>query len=123
VTENRQTRVDLYQRRAPHIGIGRPVKLLRAAAIEPFDLDQGGRPFLSYARTTSGRLAMNAADIMTHPVITVAPETTIIETARLMLQHHVSGLPVADGNAVVGMITEGDLLRRAETGTAKQHRM
>jgi CBS domain-containing protein len=61
---------------------------------------------------------MNAAQIMTHPVITVTPETTIIEAAQLMLQHHISGLPVVDGGAVVGIITEGDLLRRAETGTA-----
>jgi CBS domain-containing protein len=63
---------------------------------------------------------MNAAEIMTHPVITVTPETTIVEAARLMLQQHISGLPVVVGDAVVGMVTEGDLLRRAETGTAKQ---
>jgi CBS domain-containing protein len=61
---------------------------------------------------------MNAADIMTHPVVTVTPETTITEAAQLMLQHRISGLPVVDGGAVVGIITEGDLLRRAETGTA-----
>jgi CBS domain-containing protein len=62
---------------------------------------------------------MNAADIMTQPVITVTPETTIVEAAQLMLQHHISGMPVLDsGGAMVGIITEGDLLRRAETGTA-----
>jgi CBS domain-containing protein len=65
---------------------------------------------------------MQAADIMTAHPISVTPEATIAEAARLMLQHHISGLPVTDGaGAVVGMLTEGDLLRRAETGT-ERHR-
>lgn len=65
---------------------------------------------------------MNVAEIMTQPVITVRSETTIAEAARLMLQHRISGLPVVDaGGAVVGIVTEGDLLRRAETGTERRH--
>jgi CBS domain-containing protein len=65
---------------------------------------------------------MNAADIMTQPVISIAPETKIAEAARLMLQHRISGLPVVDGTgAVVGIVTEGDLLRRSEIGT-ERHR-
>jgi CBS domain-containing protein len=61
---------------------------------------------------------MIAGQIMTHEPITVTPDTTIAEAARLMLEHRVSGLPVTDGkDTLVGMITEGDLLRRAETGT------
>jgi CBS domain-containing protein len=65
---------------------------------------------------------MNAADIMTQPVITVTPETKIAEAARLMLQHRISGLPVMDGKgAVIGIVTEGDLLRRSELGT-ERHR-
>lgn len=64
---------------------------------------------------------MNVADVMTSPVITVAPTTAIAEAARLMLEHRVSGLPVVDPDgAVLGIVTEGDLLRRAETGT--EHR-
>lgn len=64
---------------------------------------------------------MNVAEIMTQPVISVTPETTIAEAARLMLQHRVSGLPVvAGGSAVVGVLTEGDLLRRAELGTERR---
>jgi len=59
---------------------------------------------------------------MTHEPITVTPDTTIAEAARLMLEHRVSGLPVTDGKGtLLGMITEGDLLRRAETGT-ERHR-
>jgi CBS-domain-containing membrane protein len=61
---------------------------------------------------------MNAADVMHHRVVTVTPETAVAEAARQMLRHGVSGLPVVDqAGAVVGMVTEGDLLRRAETGT------
>jgi len=65
--------------------------------------------------------AMKVAEIMTQPVITVMPETTIAEAARLMLQHRVSGLPVLDAaGQVVGVVSEGDLLRRAETGTERR---
>jgi len=65
---------------------------------------------------------MNAADVMTQPVISVTPETTIAEAAQLMLQHRISGLPVVDARAtVVGVVTEGDLLRRTETGTERRH--
>jgi CBS domain-containing protein len=65
---------------------------------------------------------MNVADVMTEPAITVTPETTVADAARLMLQHHISGLPVVDqAGAVVGVVSEGDLLRRAETGTSRTH--
>jgi len=65
---------------------------------------------------------MNAREIMSRRVITVTPETTIEEAIRLMLDHRISGLPVveADG-ALAGIVTEGDLLRRFETGTDKRH--
>ena len=64
---------------------------------------------------------MKVSDIMTHPVITVTPETTVGEAAELMLEHRVSGLPVVDAaGAVTGIVTEGDLLRRAETGTERR---
>jgi CBS-domain-containing membrane protein len=66
---------------------------------------------------------MNVSDIMTKPVVSVMPETPIGEVARLMLQHRISGLPVVDEQgSVVGIITEGDLLRRVETGTERRHR-
>jgi CBS domain-containing protein len=64
---------------------------------------------------------MKAADIMTHNVISVQPEATILQTAELMLQHRISGLPVVDSDGhVVGIVTEGDFLRRAETGTQRK---
>jgi CBS domain-containing protein len=65
---------------------------------------------------------MNVADIMTQPVISVTPETKIAEAARLMLQHRISGLPAVESKGVVvGIVTEGDLLRRSELGT-ERHR-
>jgi CBS domain-containing protein len=65
---------------------------------------------------------MKTSEIMTRRVISATPATSIAEAARLMLQQRVSGLPVVDPKGeVVGIITEGDLLRRAETGAATHH--
>src|SRR6187402_3507182 len=64
---------------------------------------------------------MQAQDIMTQYVVSVGPNDTIARAVRAMLQNDISGLPVLDSNgALVGMITEGDLLRRAETGTQRR---
>jgi CBS domain-containing protein len=64
---------------------------------------------------------MNAKDVMTPHVVSVAPEESVLVAARLMLQKKISGLPVVDdfGN-LVGVVTEGDFLRRAEIGTKRQ---
>lgn len=62
---------------------------------------------------------MNAADVMTPDVITVQPDTPLDQVIALMLQHGISGMPVVDREVVVGIISEGDLLRRVELGTAK----
>ena len=64
---------------------------------------------------------MRAHQIMTRPVITVTPETTIVEAANTMLQRHVSGLPVVDAaGKLVGIISEGDFIRRSEIGTQRK---
>lgn len=64
---------------------------------------------------------MNVADVMTRQVISVMPETTIAAAAELMLKHRISGLPVVNNEGgVVGVVTEGDLLRRVETGTERR---
>lgn len=64
---------------------------------------------------------MNAADVMTHNVVTVERRTPIREAIRLMLANKVSGLPVVDGGKVEGILTEGDLLRRSEIATERRH--
>ena len=57
---------------------------------------------------------------MTRPVITVTPEHPIDHAIGLMLQHRISGLPVMAGETLVGIVTEGDFLRRGETGTERR---
>jgi CBS domain-containing protein len=64
---------------------------------------------------------MKAKDVMTRHVITVTPDASILQAVRLMLQHGISGLPVVDRNGTLaGIVTEGDFLRRAETGTQRK---
>lgn len=66
--------------------------------------------------------SMRAADIMSPDVATVTDTTAIEAAIQIMLDKHVSGLPVLDGTgALVGILTEGDLLRRVELGTAPSH--
>lgn len=61
---------------------------------------------------------MKASDVMTSEVISVSPGHSINHAARVMMQHHVSGLPVLDDDGkLAGMLTEGDLIRRAEIGS------
>ncbi len=64
---------------------------------------------------------MRAHQIMTRPVFTVLPEATIVEAANLMLRRHISGLPVVDaGGKLVGIVSEGDFIRRGEIGTQRK---
>jgi CBS domain-containing protein len=64
---------------------------------------------------------MRAHHIMTRQVITVGPDTTIVEAARIMLQNHVSGLPVVNASGkLLGIVSEGDFIRRAEIGTQRK---
>src|SRR5262245_30287471 len=80
----------------------------------------------SYSRTlvfaaSMRRQVMKALDVMTQPVIAVASDASVLEAARLMLQHKISGLPVLDTQGrLAGMVTEGDFLRRAETRTQRR---
>jgi CBS domain-containing protein len=64
---------------------------------------------------------MKAADVMTRTVITVRPQTSLAEAVKRMLENGVSGLVVVDERErVVGILSEGDLLRRAETQTERR---
>jgi len=60
---------------------------------------------------------MRANDLMSTRCVTVSAENSVKHAAQIMLDHNLSGLPVvADDGWVVGIITEGDLLRRCELG-------
>jgi CBS domain-containing protein len=63
---------------------------------------------------------MRAHQIMTRSVITVTPETTIVDAANTMLQRHVRGLPVVKAGKLVGIVSEGDFIRRSEIGTERK---
>ena len=64
---------------------------------------------------------MKVRDIMSTRVVSIAPDANVLEAVRLMLQNHISGLPVIDrSGALVGVVTEGDFLRRSETGTERK---
>lgn len=59
---------------------------------------------------------MNAGDLMSRDVVKVAPETPLRDVARILLQHQLSAVPVVDtAGAVVGMVSEGDLIGRKRT--------
>jgi len=64
---------------------------------------------------------MRVKDVMTPKVISVGVDETVVNAARLMLQHQISGLPVVDKKGeLVGIVSEGDFLRRGELGTRRR---
>ena len=64
---------------------------------------------------------MRAHQIMTRQVMTVETDTPIVDAANIMLNKHISGLPVVDeGGHLVGIVSQGDFIRRAEIGTQRK---
>jgi CBS domain-containing protein len=64
---------------------------------------------------------MHAVDVMTSEVISVDENATVPAVARLLAERGISAVPVVDkDNRVIGMVSEGDLLHRAETGTERR---
>jgi CBS domain-containing protein len=64
---------------------------------------------------------MRAMDVMTTEVITVDPDTSVQALARLLSERGISGVPVVDSdNRLIGVVSEGDLLHRVETGTERR---
>lgn len=61
---------------------------------------------------------MKAADIMVKEVVTAGPDTPVHELAEIMLERRISGMPVVDGGGrLLGVVSEGDLIRRPEIDT------
>jgi CBS domain-containing protein len=66
-------------------------------------------------------MTMRVKDVMTPNAICIGADEPVLKAARLMLQNHISGLPVLDKDGeLVGIVTEGDFLRRSELGTQRQ---
>src|SRR5262245_35836914 len=55
--------------------------------------------------------SVRVKEIMTYPVVTIAPETSVAAAAEMLMARGIGCLPVVDGTALVGMITKTDLLR------------
>ena len=65
---------------------------------------------------------MKASDIMVCNVVTVGPDVSIREVARILLANRISAVPVVDSRGgLLGIVSEGDMLRRPESGTVKKH--
>jgi CBS domain-containing protein len=66
-------------------------------------------------------MTMRVKDVMTPKVICIGADEPVLKAARLMLQNRISSLPVLDKEGeLVGIVTEGDFLRRGELGTQRQ---
>lgn len=64
---------------------------------------------------------MKARDVMVSPVITAKPSASVKELAKMLLEHRISAVPVVDDQRkIMGIVSEGDLLHRAESGTEQQ---
>jgi CBS domain-containing protein len=63
---------------------------------------------------------MKVSEVMSRGVLSVGPQDPVRKAADLMLRYGVNGFPVLDQGKLVGVITQGDFLRRAETGTERQ---
>ncbi|WP_128923872.1 CBS domain-containing protein [Bradyrhizobium guangxiense] len=65
---------------------------------------------------------MQAQDVMIAPVVTVGADATVRHVAKILLERHISAVPVVDAdNNILGIVTEGDLLHRSESGTERQY--
>ena len=65
---------------------------------------------------------MFVSELMQSDVVAIEPGNTLVDAMRMMISRHVSGLPVVENGRLVGIVAQGDLLRRAEIGTAgKKH--
>lgn len=64
---------------------------------------------------------MVAKDVMTSSVVTAMPDTPVPELARLLLDRRISAVPVVDSDRrILGIVSEGDLMRRPESGTERR---
>src|SRR6266536_3997807 len=64
---------------------------------------------------------MQARDVMTTRVVTVEPDTAIEEVAKRLFENRISAVPVVEGDGrLVGIVSEGDLMRRPESGMERR---
>jgi CBS domain-containing protein len=67
-------------------------------------------------------MLMKARDVMVSPVVTTKPSASVRQVARILIERRISALPVLDRQGrLVGIVSEGDLLHRVESGTERTH--
>jgi CBS domain-containing protein len=83
----------------------------------------GRRAELPYEKAiVREEIAMKARDVMVSPVVTTNPSASVREVAQTLLKHRISAVPVIDdAGKLVGIVSEGDLMRRVDLGT-ERHR-
>ncbi len=96
-------------RRLPVVNVeGRLVGIIsRGDVREGLSVSSTGSPYAPDAEEHW----LTVADVMTSEVVTVTPATPLWQAAELMLKHKIGGLPVVEGDEVVGMITESDIFK------------
>jgi len=101
---------DNVVRRLPVIADGKLVGIITSGDIREASPSDATTLSIWEVNYLWGQLTVQG--VMTGHVVTVHPETSILDAAELMLEHKVSGLPVIDGEGyVVGILTESDIFR------------
>ena len=119
LTKLHRLMTDYKIRRIPVIKKGRLAGIVTLGDIR--EAEPTGATSLSIWEINYLIAKLQAKDIMTRNPVTISPEATVGEAAKLMLQHKVSGLPVVDeDNRVIGIITESDIFRMVVEAWSKK---
>lgn len=109
VTEAHRIMTTLHIRRLPVVDQEKLVGIITL-----LDVSEARPPHAETLSPTALHVSislMRVEDVMTHNPVTLSTGATILDAARLMARHKVSGLPVIDQDHVVGMLTESDAFR------------
>lgn len=90
---------------------------MAGAATEALDARSSFREPDSGVSATRGAPTMRAKDVMTSEVVTVAPDDTVYDVAQTLVENGIRGVPVVKEDRLVGFVSDGDLVHRAEIGT------
>lgn len=96
-------------RRLPVMDGDQLVGIVTLGDVRVADPSEFGGPDPAVISSVYGKLAVNR--VMSRPVITVEPNTPVKEVARLMLENKIAGLPVIEGDRIVGIFSESDMFR------------
>jgi len=72
--------------------------------------------FSRFEQELKKAVAATVGDVMTSPAVTAAPDTDVEALATLMVEKHVSRVPIVEGNRLVGIASKGDIVRSIGRG-------